>query len=99
MLGGGDPLLLLELVHSGELIAEASGGFELLGCCCGDHARGEPAFQLGVTSFEKELRIADSLLIQIRRSEFLDARAQAPMDVVLQTCAGVIAGEINFAAW
>ncbi len=41
LLGGGDALLLLELVHGGELIAEARGGFKLLGCCCGHHARGE----------------------------------------------------------
>ena len=60
----------------------------------------ERALQLGVASFEKELRIADSLLdTDLGEVRFLDAWAQAAMDVVLQAGAGDGSGaEINFAA-
>ena len=41
LLRGGDPLLLLQLMHCGELIAEAGSRLELLGLSRGHHARGE----------------------------------------------------------
>ena len=49
-------------------------------------------------AFEKELRVADGLLIELRCGQFLHARAQAAMNVVLQAGARMIAGEIDLAA-
>ena len=48
LLGGGDALFFLQLVDGGELVAQARGGFELLGFGGGHHARGERALQFGV---------------------------------------------------
>ncbi len=66
LLGGGDALLFLELVHGGELVAQARGGLELLGFGGGHHARGERALQFGVAAFEKELRVADGAFVDLR---------------------------------
>ena len=66
LLGGGDALLLLELVHGGELVAQARGGFKLLGLGGRHHARGQRAFQLGVAAFEKQLRVADGFACRPR---------------------------------
>ncbi len=96
-LGGGDALFLLELVDSGDLVAEAGGGLELLGFGGGHHARGEGALELGMAALKEELRIAHGLLVGLGRGETFDAGAQAAMDVVLKACAGVVAGEINLA--
>jgi hypothetical protein len=71
-------------VHGGELIAQARGGLELLGFGGGHHARGERALQLGVAAFEKELRVADGLLVGLGRGEAFDAGAEAAVNVVLQ---------------
>ena len=84
LLGGGDALLLLELVDGGELVAQAGGGFELLGFGGGHHARGERALQLGVAAFEEELRVADGLRVGLGRGEAFDAGAEAAVNVVLQ---------------
>ncbi len=96
-LGGGDALLFLELVHGGELVAQARGGFELLGLGGGHHARGEGALQLGVAALEKKLRVADGLLVGLGSGEALDAGAEAAMNVVLQAGARVVAREIDLA--
>ena len=96
-LGCGDALLFLELVHGGELIAQARGGFELLGFGGGHHARGERALQLGVAAFEKKLRIADGVFVGLGGGESLDAGAEAAVNVVLQAGAGMIAREIDLA--
>ena len=91
LLGGGDALLLLQLVDGGELVAQARGGFELLGFGGGHHARGERAFQFGLAAFEEELRVADGLPVDLGRGEALDAGAEAAMDVVLQAGARMVA--------
>ena len=93
----GDALLLLELVHGGELIAQARGGLELLGFGGSHHARGEGALQLGVAAFEKQLRVADGLLVGFGRGEAFNAGTEAAMNVVLQAGARMIAREIDFA--
>jgi hypothetical protein len=97
-LSRGDSLLFLELVDSGELIAQARGGLELLGFGGGHHARSEGALELGVAALEKKPRVADGLLVGLRSGQALDARAKAAMNVVLQAGARVIAREINLAA-
>ena len=97
LLGCGDALFLLELVHGGELVAEARGGFELLGFGGGHHARGERALQFGVAAFEKKLRVADGVLVGVGGSESLDAGPEAAVNVVLQAGAGMVAREIDFA--
>ncbi len=84
LLGGGDALFFLELVHGGKLVAEAGGCFELLSFGGGHHALGEGALQLGVLAFKKELRVADRFAVGFRRGEALDAWAQAAVDVVLE---------------
>ena len=96
-LGGGDALFLLELVHGGELVAQAGGGLELLGFGGGHHARGECALELGVAAFEKELRVADGLLVGLRGGEALDAGPEATVNVVLEAGAGMVAREIDLA--
>ena len=93
----GDALLLLELVHGGELIAQARGGFELLGFGGGHHARGEGALQLGVAAFEKQLRVADGVLVGFGRGEAFNTRAETAVNVVLQAGAGMVAREIDLA--
>ena len=67
LLGGGDALLLLQLVHGGELVAQARGGFKLLGLGGGNHARGQRALEFALPAFEKKLGVADSLLVGLRR--------------------------------
>src|SRR5580658_2015926 len=84
LLGGGDSLLFLELVNRGELIAEASGRFKLLGFSSRDHAGGKIAFELGVAAFEEQLRIADGIGIRLRRGEAFDAGPETTMNVVLE---------------
>src|SRR5579863_10772813 len=53
--------------------------------------------QVRWTAFEKQLHIAHRFLISLRRGQFLHARAQTALDVVLQTRARVKTGEIDFA--
>ena len=96
-LGRGDALLFLELVHGGELVAQARRGFELLGFGSGHHARGEGALQFRVAALEKELRVADGLLVGLGRGEAFDAGSQAAVNVVLQAGAGMVAREIDLA--
>ena len=86
-----------ELVHGGELVPQARGGFELLGFGGGHHARGEGALKLGVAALEKELRVANGLLVDLGRGEALDAGAEAAMNVVLQAGAGMVAREVDLA--
>ena len=93
----GDALLFLELVHGGELVAQARGGFELLGFGGGHHACGEGALELGVAALKKKLRVANGLLVGLGRGESLDAGAEAAMNVVLQAGAGMVAREIDLA--
>ena len=97
VLGGGDALLFLELVDGGELVAQAGGGFELLGFGGGHHARGEGALELGVAAFKEELRVADGLLVGFGRGEAFDAGAEAAVNVVLQAGARMVAREIDLA--
>ena len=66
LLGGGDALLFLQLVDGGELVAQAGGGFELLGFGGGHHAGGEGALELGGAAFKKELRVADGVGVELR---------------------------------
>jgi hypothetical protein len=97
LLNSGDALLFLELMNGGELVAQACGGFELLGFSGGHHARGERALQFGVLAFKKELRIADGVRVDLRRGQALDAGAQAAVNVVLKAGAGMVAREIDLA--
>jgi len=53
LLGRSDALLLLQLMNGGELVAQAGGGFELLGFGGSDHAGGKRAFQFGVSALQK----------------------------------------------
>ena len=98
LFGGGDALLFLKLVDGGELVAQTGGGFELLGFGGGHHARGERTLQFDVAAFEKELRVADGLLVDLRRGEAFNAGAEAAVDVVLQAGARMVAREIDLAA-
>ena len=97
LLDGGDALFFLELVDGGELVAEARGGFELLGFGGGHHALGEGALQLGLLAFKKELGIADGLAVGFRRGEAFNAGAEAAVNVVLEAGARVEAGEVDLA--
>ncbi len=97
LFGSGDALLLLELVDGGELVAEAGGGFELLGFGGGDHAAGEGALKLGVAAFEKELGVLDGVGVELGGGESFDAGAEAAVNVVLEAGAGVVAGKIDLA--
>ena len=97
LLGGGDALLLLKLMDGGKLVAEARGGFELLGFGGGVHAGGEGAFELGGTAFKKKLRVADGVGVKLGGGEAFNAGAEAAVDVVLQAGAGMVAGEIDLA--
>ncbi len=99
LLGGGDALLFLQLVHGRELIAQTCGGLKLLGFCGGHHAGCERAFKFGVAAFEEELRVADGLLVCLGSDEAFDAGAEAAVDVVLQAGARMVAREIDLAAW
>ena len=97
LLGGGDALFLLELMDGGKLVAQARGGFKLLGLRGGHHARSERAFQFGVAAFKKQLRVAHCILVDLRRGESLNAGAEAAVNVVLQAGARMIAREIDLA--
>ncbi len=96
-LGSRNALFFLELVHGGELIAQARGGLELLSFSGSSHARGQRAFELGVTPLEEKLRIADGLLIGVGSGEALDTWSEAAMNVVLQAGARMVAREIDLA--
>ncbi len=97
LLGGGDALLLLQLVNRGELIAEPGGGFELfrMGSC--RHARGQGALQLRLASFEKKLRVAHGVPVGLGRGESFDTRSQAAVNVVLQAGAGMKTRQVHLA--
>ena len=69
----------------------------MLGLGGGRHARGECALKFGLAAFEKELCVANGLLVDLGSGEFFDAGAQAAMYVVLQAGAGMVAREIDFA--
>ncbi len=97
LLGGGDALLFVELVDGGELIAKACGGFKLFGLGGGGHAGGEGAFEFGRAAFQKKLGVADGVRIELGSGEAFHARAEAAMDVVLETGSGMVAGEIDLA--
>ena len=98
LLGGGDALFLLQLVHRRELIAQPCGGFKLFSLGGGQHACLQRAFEVGVPSFQKQLRVADGRAIGLGRRESLHAGAQAAMNVVLQAGARMIALQIDLAA-
>ena len=53
LLSRSDALFLLELVHGGELIAQAGRSFKLLSLGSSHHARRERALQLRVPALEK----------------------------------------------
>ena len=97
LLGGGDTLLFLELMDGGELVAQAGGGFKLLGFGGGDHAGGERAFEFGGAALKKELRVADGVGVELGRGEALNAGAEAAVNVVLQAGARMVAREIDLA--
>ena len=59
--------------------------------CCSERSKFARA------SFEKELHVADGLLVDLRCRQSFDARAQAALDVVLQAGARMVAGEIHLA--
>ena len=50
-----------------------------------------------MSAFQQQARVTHGARVNLRRSQSLDAGAQAAMNVVLQTGAGVIAGEIDLA--
>ena len=99
LLGGGNALLLAELMYGAKLVAQARGGFKLLILRGGQHARGQGALQLGVAAFQKHLCVVHRVLVSLGRGQPFHARAQAAMNVVLQACARMIAREIDLAAW
>ena len=84
LLGGCDPLLLLELVHGRELIAQARRRLKLLGLGRGQHPRRQRPLQFRVPSLQEELCVAYRLAVCFRRGESLYARPQAAVNVVLQ---------------
>jgi len=54
--------------------------------------------EVGGAAFEEESRVVDGLGVGFAGGEVLDAGAEAAADVVLETRAGVVAGEIDLAA-
>ncbi len=97
LLDGGNALFLLQLVDCGELITQARGGFELLSFSGGYHACGERTLQFCVLAFKEELHISNGVCVNLRRGEAFNTRAQAAVNVVLQTGTGMVAGEIDLA--
>ena len=71
----------------------------MLGFGGGLHAGGEDLLELVGAAFEEELDVADGLFVDLGCGEAFDAGAEAALDVVLQAGAGMVAGEIDFAAW
>src|SRR5262249_39046147 len=86
-------------MHGGELIAQARGSFKGFLFGCGEHACVQRAFELGVTAFEKKLRVAHCLGVDLRGRKAFDAGAETAMNVVLQTCARMEARKVDLAAW
>ncbi len=98
LFGRGDTLLLLQLVHSGELVAKTRRCFKLFSRSRRQHARRESPLQFGLPPLQKELRIPHRLLVRLGRGESLHARAQAAMNVVLEASARMRTREIHLAA-
>ena len=100
VVGGGDALLVLHLVHGDELVAEAGGELELHRCrrrppCASVRRAARARCWL---AFEEELHVADGCAVVLRRDQAFDAGAEAALDVVLQAGARVVAVEVDLAA-
>src|SRR5208337_1359881 len=96
-LGGGNALLLLQLLYGGDEVAIAGGALELL--CFGGfgHALTQRFDEVGLAAFEKKFHVAHSFTVDLGRGQILYARTEATLDVKLEAGAWMIAGQIHFA--
>ncbi len=76
VVGGGDALLVLHLVDGDDLVAEAGGELELLVFGGLGHAFGEALLELARAAFEKELHVADGLLVDLGGGQVLRRRGR-----------------------
>ena len=89
--GGGDALLLLQLLDGGDQVAIAGGALELLRLGGFRHALAQRFDQVGLAAFEEKLHVAHGFAVDLGRGQVLHARTQAALDVVLEAGARVVA--------
>ena len=94
---GGNPLLLVELLHGGDQVAQFSGPFVLLAFGRQLHAGAERAREIGLASLEEKLNVMHGFPIGFRRRQALNARTEAALNVELKAGPRVIARKVNLA--
>jgi hypothetical protein len=81
--GGGDALLLLQLLDGGDEVAIAGGALELLRFGSFRHALAQRFDQVGLAAFEEELYVAHRFAVDLECCQLLHARTEATLDVKL----------------
>src|ERR1700678_1417921 len=89
---GGYALFFLQLLNGGDQVTIARGAFELLRLGGIGHTFAQRFDQIGWTSFEKKLYVADRLRVDRGCGQIQNARTEAPLYIKLKAGARMTAG-------